>query len=300
MNELIYKSRMDSVSLSATDFTVQTATSMRGYEWTYDLGRRAIYSPRRQARTVDVGFVAKREELEKLRHLADRDLYYEEAGKLIAQDIWEQSAYITGIGISSVNPINVYGTLKVLLLDGCWSKTEKRSFTKGSASSRGVSAGLDYPHDYKFDYAYNQSTQVLNTYSDIPCEFTLTIYGACVNPSIIIGKNTYQINATVPPNAVLIVDSREKTVILRDEHGFEQNVFNKAVRGEGKGKGSYIFEPLPAQESNVTWDNSFGFDVYFYVTESTPPFCQKKSYRALFSGIYLDEDGEIEGGYYGT
>ncbi len=274
MNELIYVSGDDIVSLTSDVFTVQTAPKVRSYEWSYELGRRNIYIPNRDARTVDVSFTATREELERLRHIADRDMYAESPGTLVAQDEWKQSAYITGIEVGNVTHHHIYGNMKVLLLDGYWSKTVVRSYTRGSSGGGTILNGLDYPHDYKYDYTYNKTGRIIDTDSVIPCDFKMTIFGACINPSIIIGKNSYQVNTTVPAGAILVIDSRSKTVVLRDEAGYEQNMFDKAIRGDGKGKGEYIFEPIPAGESNLTWDNSFGFDIEFYITESEPPWTE--------------------------
>ncbi len=284
MNELTYTSRDTTISLTSEKLTVETARELRSYEWDYGVGRKNIYASRRKTRTVSVKFVAEHDELDKLRRYADRDMTSETAGVFTAQGEWKQEGYIYGIKVDKVASDRIYGTLKVLLLQGAWYKTVTKSYVKNSAPNN-TRYGLDYPTDYKYDFGYAKVSQTMDTGSYSPCDFKMTIYGTCINPVITIGKNAYRVNVPVPEGALLIIDTREKTVILRDELGYEQNVFDKAVRGDGKGKGEYIFEPLASGEMSVTWDNSYGFDIEYYVAESEPPFTQVEEVR--FTSLYL-------------
>ena len=273
MNELTYTtSDGKAISLVSDDLSVQTAQEIRGYEWEFGVGRKNIYAPRRTYSTHKVKFIAKREELDKLRKLTDRDVVNESPGTFTAQDTWQQKGYITGITIDTVSPYYIFGSFDVILLQGAWYKAVSVSYFKNSKLNSAVNYGKDYPFDYKYDYGYNRTPQLLNIGSHLSCEFRMIIYGSCVNPVITIGENAYRVNVRVPENSLLIIDTRDKTVTLRDDTGYTQNVFDKAVRGSGKGSKEYIFEPLQPGEHIVSWDNSYGFDIEYYIEESCIPW----------------------------
>ncbi len=268
MNEVKYyaTTKREYISLICDTFTIQTAPILRSYEWDYELGRKDIHSQKLTSQEVNVKFMAKREHLEKLRRAVDIDVINKTPGILHAGE-WMKQSYITGIDVDKVTPHFIYGTLKVVLLSGAWYKIKKRNFTIGDSTSDNKDF-LDYPFDYNYDYSNEEIDQELELDSTLPSDFKLYIYGGCVNPIIVIGENTYQVNTSIPAGSTLIVDSKAKTVVLRDEVGYEQNMFDNAERGEGKGKGRYIFEPIKPGLNKVAWDNSFGFDIEYYIEES--------------------------------
>ncbi len=273
MNELVYKSaRGEVISLTNDDIDVQTATEIRGYEWDCGIGRKNIYSPRRNYIKDKVKFIATKNALEQLRRITDTDVINETQGTFIALNEWKQSGYITGISVEKVSAYYIYGSLECIFLDGSWHKSVEVSFIKNDITSDITNYGMNYPFDYKFDYSNNKTPKILNTDTYLPCEFRMVIYGRCVNPTITLGNNVYRVNVQVPEKALLIIDTRDKTVVLRDETGYEQNVFDKAIRGNGKSSGEYIFEPIPAGEHIISWDNSYGFDIEYFISESSIPW----------------------------
>ena len=52
--------------------------------------------------------------------------------------------------------------------------------------------------------------------------------------------------------------------------GTTMDAFSKAHRGSGVGSGEYIFEHVPVGTSEISWDNSFGFDLTLYEEEGEP------------------------------
>ncbi len=277
MNEIFYVSHTEEYSLSFDGFTVETATPIRSYKWAYDIGRHNIYAPRNEAIETSVKFTATHEELDKYKRIFDRDVYERTPGTLVVHGVWKQKVYITGIDISGVSPYQITGSLKVLLLDGYWTKTSHISFNNMYGNDDlGNITGYDFPYDTPFDFMGLDTESSIDTGNTIPCHFRLFIYGNCTNPTISIGNNIYQVNVSVPSESILIIDTKEKKVILRDNAGFEENVFGRAERGEGKGKGKYIFEPLATGKLAITWDNSFGFDIEYDEISNTPPFMLDK------------------------
>lgn len=135
-------------------------------------------------------------------------------------------------------------------------------------------AYLDYPHDYPYDYQKTSYTGNITPSVLTPSDVYLVVYGPAVNPYVIVGGNRYQVNVTVPSGGYLVVDGREKSIMLTLADGTVQNVFSSGVRGGGAGGGTYIFEKVPAGTSEVTYDGSFGFDFGWYEEEGEPPWSQ--------------------------
>ena len=133
---------------------------------------------------------------------------------------------------------------------------------------------LDYSYDYEFDYSKRAIIASVTPSVLTPSAVYLVVYGPAINPYVIVGDNTYQVNVTVPAGGYLTVDGRDKTIVLTLADGTVQNVFSSGVRGGGAGGGSYIFEKIPAGTSEVTYDGSFGFDLGWYEEEGEPPWSQ--------------------------
>lgn len=133
---------------------------------------------------------------------------------------------------------------------------------------------LDYPHDYSYDYQKTSYTGDITPSVLTPSDVHLVIYGPAVNPYVIVGGNRYQVNVTVPSGGYVVVDGRDKTIMLTLADGTVQNVFSSGVRGGGSGGGTYVFEKVPAGTSEVTYDGSFGFDLGWYEEEGEPPWNQ--------------------------
>ena len=121
-----------------------------------------------------------------------------------------------------------------------------------------------YPYDYPYDYT------VSHVYQNIVCEaigssnFRILIYGEALNPSVVIGGHTYAINGTVGKGETLLIDSLNRTITLTTAQGNKVNWFDK------RGRGHYIFEPIPAGKSDVSWSGEFGFDLTVIEKRSEP------------------------------
>ena len=55
------------------------------------------------------------------------------------------------------------------------------------------------------------------------------------------------------------------------DNGTRENVYKFRERG-AHGSGSYLFEPIKPGTDDITWDNTFDFDLTLYETRSTPPY----------------------------
>ena len=133
------------------------------------------------------------------------------------------------------------------------------------------STGIDYAHDWSFDYASNVLVKTAKNTSIVSAPFRMTVYGPTTKTvSIIIGSNTYEVSRKLTDGQQLVIDSRLKTITLKEGNGAESNVFSERSGEQVLGSGSYIFEPIPAGVSYVTWDGDYRFELVVYDERSEP------------------------------
>lgn len=134
-----------------------------------------------------------------------------------------------------------------------------------------VSAGgfLDYAYDYSYDYTAPAVGQK-NIFSTFPfaSEFKMIIYGLAVNPRITINGYPYVLYVTIPQGAYVIIDSRQKTIMMYNADSTRTNVFNY------RNKTDSIFEAVPGGNLAIVWDASFGVDLTLYHEKSEPEFVE--------------------------
>lgn len=258
-----------SVNLDGDGTWVGTAPAMRGRAWSYSLGARRISAVQRKAREVTItAAFTDPEKADLLRHLADRDVANSTSGTLRVGD-WFQRAYIT-----ACEPDTIFGDyhtadLTAVLLDGAWSHARTISFATVSEPD---GAGLDLPYDLPYDLGAPRPMSTIDAGSWGECPAKLEIHGPCESPSLRIGGNLYSVDCIVPTGGTLTIDGIAKTAIVTDGYGTATDVFKSAMRGTGKGGGSYAFQPVPAGQSAVEWDGTFAFDLTLYEQEGEPPW----------------------------
>lgn len=251
----------------------ETLTGLRARIWDYSRASRGMTGITRKAReaTVTVKIHDSPETLNLLRRLSDADMASGNPGTLIADGEWEAKAWITKSEPQSITPTMVETQLTIVLADGVW-----RRGTTEHHDPRVDKAGgdLDYPYDYPHDYAGMSILDTVTNATGMPQPVKLTIFGPCVNPYIIIGTNRYEVDATIPAGSRLEIDaaSDSRTVTMISDTGLRTNLFGKAVRGTGRGSGTYIFEPLPPGMSTISWSGGFKFDLTAIEERSEPPW----------------------------
>jgi phage-related protein len=92
----------------------------------------------------------------------------------------------------------------------------------------------------------------------------LRIYGACINPAIIIGDHTYKVNCSVNAGEYLTIDSTTKKIYITGTDGTVTNVFSKRDRE------NYIFEKISVGMVTVAWGGGYGFDLILLEERSEP------------------------------
>lgn len=143
-----------------------------------------------------------------------------------------------------------------------WIQEQSISLPASDTASIGF---LDYPYDYPYDYtAPVMGHRIIK--SDFPFEskFRMVIYGQAVNPRIVVNGYPYVLYATVPAGAYVVIDSRQKSVMLYNANGTQTDLFNF------RNKSQSIFQDIPKGDLEIAWDSSYGVDLTIFRERSEP------------------------------
>lgn len=258
------------VDLDCSKASVGTAAELRSREWSYELGRRGIRGAVRKAREASLEVkCTDMAELDRMRHVFERDVANGKPGELVAGEGWRTRAVFVSQEPSKIYRSFVAASLKAVLTDGIW----RRGFTTQFIPTDGAGgAALDMPYDAPYDLSSPPPTSVLVAPKWAPSPIRLVIYGYAANPEVRIGGNVYAVDATVPNGGYMVIDGLDMTVKITDAHGVTSNAFASARRGSGPGCGEYVFERVPPGDFEVVWNKSFGFDLTVYEEEAEPPW----------------------------
>ena len=264
------------ISLDGDGVYVGTAPKLRSRVWAYDLGWRSASGISRDAREAKVDAYLTSSAADRLREQADRDMMDAAPGRIEVDGKWYQRAYIAKSETGTVyGRRGIMAELAVLLLDGAWRREVATEFYAIEAEDP---SGLDYPHDFEYDYGGSTASRSVTVDGLVPADVKLTIFGPVTNPRIAVSQgaftNVYEVDAEVPGGSRLVIDgsSYPKSIQLIGTYGEVEDRFAAGLRGEGAGSGSYCFERLRPGTSSVAWDGSFGFTMTHYQEEGEPPW----------------------------
>lgn len=268
MLDIKYKSNAGTVIPLNSGVYVGKPNDLFSREWDYKIGYHALATASRGARKVSFkAFFANMAQADAFRRCADIDMQKGTPGTIYVND-WFQRCFVVASEVDGIGG-NFFATkLTLVLLDGVWRRGTTTAFVSvhGSADYE----FLDLPHDLPYDLGVTPPLQyVINPgYSGSPAKFV--VYGPVVNPSVRLAGNLYQVDATVPEGGYMDIDPLRRTVTVVAADGTTMDAFSKAHRGSGVGSGEYIFEHVPVGTSEISWDNSFGFDLTLYEEEGEP------------------------------
>lgn len=245
---------------------------LRDYSWSYDIinnrisrfyhGIRGRKIPLVISCKSDAEAIAVKHQL---LQLTETDIGALQPGKVYIGDYYT-NGYITD-SVKSEYLINKrYCKLELTLTSDnpIWYREKTHTFVQNRIDITTTQNGIDYPHDYAYDYALKQIGSAITCDSIGSNAFKLLIYGATENPTITIGANTYRIDGKIDPGETLLIDSLKKTITLTTSTGAKVNWFDKRSRD------NYIFESIPSGQSIITWNGSFGFDLTIIEKRSEP------------------------------
>ena len=157
----------------------------------------------------------------------------------------------------------VQKTIKFLLPSPFWTKENKRSFYPLVEDD----GKIDFPVDMPFDLGRDTGYEFFKNDAVGAARFRMTVYGPCVNPVITLGGHAYGFDGlTVPSGAYVVIDSVNKTAELVAANGARTNVFDLRDRD------SYIFEPIPPGNVEVSRVQTLAFDLVIYDERGLPPW----------------------------
>lgn len=268
MLDIEYKSNTGTVIPLNSGVYVGKPNGLFSREWDYEIGYRALATASRGARKVSCkAFFADMAQADAFRRCADTDMQKGTPGTIYVND-WFQRCFVVASEVDGIGDDFFAAKLTLVLLDGVW----RRGTTTAFVPVRGPAEYefLDLPHDLPYDLGVTPPQQyaVNPGYSGSPAKFV--VYGPAVNPSVRLAGNLYQVDVIVPDGGHMDIDPLRRTVTVVAADGTAMDAFGKAHRGGGVGSGEYIFEHVPVGTSEVSWDNSFGFDLTLYEEEGEP------------------------------
>lgn len=157
--------------------------------------------------------------------------------------------------------------LKVTAESPKWVKEIRHIFVSGETSG----SGIDYPHDWSFDYANNLSIQYIDNTAICTAPFRIEASGPISGGFLVkIGQNYYGVDVDLEEHEVLVIDSRSRTIFKKAEDGTKTNLYNKRIGEQTEGSGEYVFEAIPSGSSPITWNASYNFVLTVYDERSEP------------------------------
>lgn len=141
-----------------------------------------------------------------------------------------------------------------------WIAESRKSFYPGSALPE---EGLTFPFDFPFDFKKPDSGVAYWEINHIsPSDFTMIIYGPCVNPEISINGNVKVVQTTLYEGEYLIINSAECSVLKYLSSGQVEDMFDE--------RGDNLFDKIPAGYLTIVWSGEFGFDIILYKVRREP------------------------------
>ena len=245
-------------------------SDLRDYSWSFDTINNRIsrfYRDTTSRKIPLVVYCKSGDEavsvMNRLHELAEADIVEMIPGKIIVGDYYT-TGYITASVKSNYLIRRKYCKIELTLTsdDPAWYREHTHPFLPGTEN--GFIGGVDYPFDYRFDYALSMNGRKIVCNSVGSSAFKMLIYGEATNPAVVINGHTYTVNGTIAKGETLLIDSLNKTITLTTASGKKINWFDK------RGREEYIFEPLPAGQSTITWSGAFGFDLTVVEKRSEP------------------------------
>lgn len=268
MLDIVYESSTGAIIPLNSGIYVGKPNDLFSREWDYKIGYRTLASASRGARKVSFkAFFANMTQADAFRRCADMDMQKGTPGTIYVNN-WFQRCFVVASEVDGIGDDFFATKLTLVLLDGVWRRGTTTAFVSVQGSED--YEFLDLPHDLPYDLGVAPPLQyAINPgYSGSPAKFV--VYGPAVNPSVRLAGNLYQVDVTVPEGGYMDIDPLRRTVTVVAADGTTMDAFSKAHRGSGVGSGEYIFEHVPAGTSEISWDNSFGFDLTLYEEEGEP------------------------------
>lgn len=271
LEQLKYKNHMNEVFEFGQDGIFVDTNELHDYEWKITKKNKRISVLERDitSKSLPVVIICDTEAKgiearNKLLEVTEKDVLALQHGRIIVGDYYFK-CFVTKSKKQDYLTTKRHMTLKLTLTSDFpyWVRESTHVFRKvGTPGSGGQN--LDMFYDHPFDYFSGMGNKTLKNTGFVPTNFKMIVYGACVNPAVYIAGHLYQVNCELNYGEYLTIDSVSKTIFKTANDGTLTNLFNLRNRD------SYVFEPVPAGESQVIWEGDFGVDVILLEERSEP------------------------------
>ena len=143
--------------------------------------------------------------------------------------------------------------LSMLAVSPFWCTEQIHTFNAGGIAASEFGKRYDGRYAYQYGTGYANISFINDHYTDSPA--IITIYGACVDPSIYIADNHYGVTASIAANEYIIIDQIQRKVYKVGTHGNNVNLFDQ------RDKESDIFKYIPAGLVSALYTGDFGFEI---------------------------------------
>ena len=240
------------------------------WEWSYDLsnrvnglgGRATGFARRPRPFELELrmrGYTHAQflQQVNTLHAVADADNMAGQPGKLYVDDQYMR-CYLAVSGDQPNHPrLSNFMTrdVTVLAVEPFWC-TEK-SFDIFPAATE--ETGTNYGKKYNLRYGYRYGTglagySINNThYADTPA--IITVFGPAVNPSAVIGGNTYAVNVTLLASERLVIDQITNQIYTISGTGVQTSVFNS------RDKQHDIFQPIRPGTNAIVYSGDYKMQI---------------------------------------
>ena len=147
---------------------------------------------------------------------------------------------------------------------------EEKTFSFFPVEEQGSYPYLDFDVDFAYDFSYKpRAILPIETGHYAPSSFRMIMHGPCVNPSVTIGGNVYNVNVSVPSGGYLVIDSRPEAplgwqVYMINAAGVQSNIF------DDRNPNYQILERIPGGTVNLEYSRTYGIDLTLYLERSEP------------------------------
>lgn len=272
LENFIFENHLEQKLIGLENGVYLNSNDLRDYSWNYDTlnGRISRFYKGIKNRKIPLIVYCNSDEKaveikNRITELAEADIEEKIPGKIFIGDYY-LNGFITDSKKTDYNLKKRLCRIELTVTtdDDYWYSAKKHIFAAGDNEAGTLGGNTDYPFDYEYDYALPLKGRKIICDNIGKSAFQLLIYGEAVNPTVIIGGNTYSIEGTVSKGETLLIDSLTKTITLTTAYGNKVNWFDKRSRKQ------YIFEPIPSGQHTVSWLGTFGFDLTVIEKRSEP------------------------------
>lgn len=263
------------ITLNRGDYLI-SVNDLRDFEWVTTttnrpsgFGGRVIFSRPVQSKTITIGVRGGnsfRENAEALLALTEPDILGNTPGRLYIDNNYLicYLAVASTVQFYSRRGNWVSKELTILVPEPFWRSEFTYRYVMGSVEAGEGSKRYDHREPYR--YIASASSGIIRNDHYAPSPMVITIYDEATNPTITIGGNIYQVNATIGNTQRIIIDQLRRTIEAISPSGAVTNLFDY------RNKDNDIFTPIQPGIHNIIFDGTFDFDVTVIEQRSEPPW----------------------------